>query len=342
MPGLLIRSVMVICIALMLDSCAPSERKAEDSVPLVWPPAPAAARIAFIGSFSRPEDLGITRGLFRRISDFLTGESDAKLVRPMAVVRSSGFLFVADPGAKGVHRFHPAGGRYDLVRGANDSPLPSPVGLALGANGDVYVTDSVLAGVFVIKSGTASAVPVALRQPLRQPTGIAYDAVAGRLFVVDTGAHRVFVFNPDGTLHSSFGERGAGNGEFNYPTLLWRTQQGRLYLNDSLNFRVQILDEDGHFMGKFGRVGDGSGDLARHKGIATDRSGHVYVVDALFHAIQIFDESGGFLLSVGSMGQNRGEFWLPTGIFISDDDTIYVADSYNQRVQMFRYVGGPL
>jgi DNA-binding beta-propeller fold protein YncE len=259
----------------------------------------------------------------------------------MAVVAVGEVIYVADPGVKGVHRFDQAAGRYDLLRGEGDMPLGSPVSLARGANGNVYGADSALGKVFVIRPGAKSVSPLALHAELRQPTGIAADPATGRLFVVDTAAHRVLAFRPDGSVESSFGGRGAGDGEFNYPTLAWRDDSGRLYVTDALNFRIQFFDAQGKFLGKFGRVGDGTGDAARQKGVATDRFGHVYIVDSLFHAFQVFDPSGRFLLSVGEPGSGRGEFWLPTGIFISENDTIYVADSYNRRVQVFRYIGGP-
>ena len=336
------RVVAGFAIALALGACAPAPLPEDEGALPVWPPGPDAPRIAFVRTFSRPEHLGIGKGFLQRLADVLFGASEARLVRPMAIAAVGEVLYVADPGAKGVHRFDQAGGRYELLHAEGDKPLASPVGLARGGNGDVYVTDSALARVFVIRPGAKFASPVALRAELKQPTGIAADPASGRLFVVDTAAHRVLAFNPDGALDSSFGRRGAGDGEFNYPTLVWRDPKSRrLYVTDSLNFRVQIFDEHGRFLGKFGRAGDGTGDSARQKGVATDRFGHVYIVDSLFHAFQIFDQSGRFLLSVGEPGSGRGEFSLPTGIFISENDTIYVADSYNRRVQVFRYVGGP-
>lgn len=334
-------AIVTASIALALTACAKPVTEAKDGPALVWPPEPDAPRVAFVKSFSRPEDLGMSRGFFQRLAEVLFGGIESHLVRPMAVVAVGGVLYVADPGAKGVHRFDLAGGSYQLIGATGGGPLPSPVGLAQGFQGEVYVTDSILAGVFVIRPGAKVAAPVPLHAKLRQPTGIAVDRAAGRLYVVDTADHLVHVFKRDGTLDSSFGQRGTGDGEFNYPTFIWRTPQGKLYVSDSLNFRVQIFDEHGRFLGQFGAPGDGSGDFARHKGIATDHYGHVYVVDALFHAVQIFDDAGRFLLSVGARGRDRGEFWLPGGIFIGEDDTIYVADSYNRRVQVFRYIGGP-
>lgn len=328
-------------IVLALGACEPVRVVREEGPLPAWPAPPADARIAFLKAFSRPEHLGIEKGPLQRLADLLFGASEVRLVRPMAVVTAGNVLYVADPGAKGVHRFEQAEGRYALLRAEGDKPLASPVGLARGGDGEVYVADSALRRVFVIRPGAKFASPLALQADLRQPTGIAADPANGRLFVVDTAAHRVLVFNRDGTLASSFGRRGAGDGEFSYPTFAWRDSGGKLYVTDSLNFRVQIFDAEGAFAGKFGRVGDGTGDSARQKGIASDRYGHLYIVDSLFHAFQIFDSSGRFLLAVGEPGAGRGEFWLPTGIFISEDDTIYVADSYNRRIQVFRYIGGP-
>ena len=335
------RWTVILGFVAALAACAVEPVKAPESSPLVWPEeVEQPARIAFVKAFANPEEFGIRKGLLQRLGDFLFGETRARLVRPMAVVAVKGVVYVADPGAKGVHRFDPVAQRYDLIGAENDLPLPSPVGLAVGAEGEVYVSDSVLARVLVIRPGATAAVPLALAK-LGQPTGMAFDAASGRLYVVDTTAHRVDVFERDGTLHSTLGARGNGDGEFNYPTQVWRDTLGRLYVTDSLNYRVQVFDEQGHFLRKFGQAGDGSGDFMRPKGVATDSHAHVYIVDALMNAMLVFDRQSRLLLALGNLGQDRGEFWLPAGIFISAGDEIYVADSYNGRIQVFRYIGGP-
>jgi DNA-binding beta-propeller fold protein YncE len=333
--------VLAACILGALAACAPALVRHEEQALLVWPDEiEEPARIQFEREFSTPADIGIERGFFQRIADVLFGASEARLIRPMGVLTVKGVIYVTDPGAKGVHRFDPAGARYDLITGERGTALPSPVGLATGNEGEVYVTDSQLAQVLVIRPGAAVAVPVALPR-MGQPTGIAFDPPTGRLIVVDTAAHCFNVFNPDGTLHARFGRRGGEDGEFNYPTLLSRDAHGRLYVTDSLNFRVQVFDADGHFIKKFGQPGDGAGDNMRQKGVATDSYGHIYIVDGLFSALQIFDPDGQLLLSLGTLGNDRGEFWMPVGIFIDGQDRIYIADTYNRRVQILRYIGGP-
>jgi DNA-binding beta-propeller fold protein YncE len=335
------RLAAALAFLVALGACAPAPPKPENQAPLTWPEElDVPPRIAFVKEFSRPDEFGIEKGFLQRLGEFFFGASEARLIRPMAVVAVKGVVYVADPGAKGVHRFDPVAERYDLIGAEGDVPLPSPVGLAVGSEGEVYVTDSVQPAVMVIRPGAKAAVPVAVAK-LGQPTGVAFDAATGRLFVTDTTAHKVNVYHRDGTLQSSLGQRGDGEGEFNYPTQLWRDARGRLYVTDSLNFRIQVFDEQGRFLRKFGQAGDGTGDFMRQKGVATDSYGHVYIVDALMSALQIYDGTGRLLLSLGTLGREHGEFWLPTGIFITEGDEIYVADSYNGRVQVFRYIGGP-
>jgi len=328
-------------VALVTGCTTAPVKLAEPSATQVWPAPPETTRIAYVQSIERPDDLGFSKSLWRRLFEFVFGETEERLIRPMAVVATDdGLLYVADPGAHGVHRFDLARREYDILRSDDDEGLPSPVGLARGRGDDIYLADSALAELFVLNARARIVRPFPLGEKPKQPTGLAFDPTAGELFVVDTAAHEVKVYGTDGKLKRRFGKRGDGNGEFNFPTLIWREASGRLFVTDSLNFRVQMFDSRGKFLGRFGELGDVTGTLARPKGVATDSFGHVYVIDSLFHAMQIFDTGGRLLLNVGQQGHEPGDFWLPSGIFVGSKDTIYVADSYNRRVQIFRYVGG--
>jgi len=307
----------------------------------VWPDPPDARRIAFVGEFSSAADLGIRAGFWGRLTSILAGARNEGLVRPMAVAATDAgdVIFVADPDARCVHRYDLRRGRYDCLTLSRHDALASPVGLAVTGEGRLFVTDSLLRGVYTVARDGKWLEPLPLGGELSQPTGIAWDEASGRLYVADTGAQVIRSYSPDGSLQREIGERGHLPGQVNFPTYLWTDAADELVVTDSLNFRVQRFDATGAFVTSFGRNGDQVGDFARPKGVAVDSYGHVYVVDALLQAIQIFDRDGNLLLALGEQGQAPGQFWLPNGIFITDDNTIFVADSYNRRVQVFRYVG---
>lgn len=333
-----------ICSLSLIVSCAPAIQgpttRAETGE-LVWPTAPSKQRLAFVMSFSGAEDLGVRKRFLQRLRVIVSGRRQERLVRPMAVVESTdNRLYVADPGVRGVHLFDVDKGRYRLIQGENGEPLPSPVGLAAGLGGEVYVTDSRLAALYIIERGDTEATRVPLEALLSQPTGVALDRPSGRIYLVDTGSHEIKIFARDGALLRRIGGRGTGPGQFNYPTMVWMSDAGELLVSDSLNFRTQVFDTEGNFLRQFGTAGDRAGYQPQSKGIASDSHGHVYIVDSVLHAVQIFDPSGMFLYRLGLQGEAAGEFWLPSGIFIDERDTIYVADSYNGRIQVFKYTGG--
>lgn len=325
-----------------LIACAPLYKSVDLNTTsgLVWPNKPGKSQIAYVTSFYHPDHFGIEKGFFTWLGELFTGEEERKMVRPMAITQTSDkVLFVADPGVKGVHRYDLTKKRYSLIRLVDEKLLPSPVGLTVDKNDNVYVVDSELARLFKIIKGEDKAIEVFLDEPLIQPTAVAIDVDTDSLYITDTAAHQIKRFSLDGKFKSVIGKRGTAQGEFNFPTSVWQDNSGQLFVTDSLNFRIQIFNRDGKFVRYFGKQGDASGYMSRPKGVATDSEGHIYVVDALFHVFQLFDQKGNFLLHVGGQGQSPSEFWLPSGIFISDSDTIYIADSHNQRVQVFRYIG---
>jgi DNA-binding beta-propeller fold protein YncE len=210
----------------------------------------------------------------------------------------------------------------------------SLVGIAF-AGGRLLVTDSASGRLLCLDTRGRTQWTLGPKDGFERPTGIA--TTRDRAYVVDTMKHRVVMVSLTGGIIGSFGTRGDGPGEFNFPTNIARGADGRLYVTDMMNFRVQILDATGQYLSAFGRLGDGSGDFDKPKGVAVDSGGHIYVVEGINDVVQIFDDGGKLLLAFGESGTGAGQFWLPTGIAI-DNDVVYVADSANRRVEMFEYL----
>lgn len=332
-----IRATIFICALFALFGCTASPV----TFPLVdgdkvWPAPPADARIRFVTAFSRPEDLGIKESAWDRFVKFSVGSEDKSMVRPMAVAATPDgqVIYVADPDRRCIHRFDLTRRRYDCL---GDS-LISPVGLAMSAEGQLYVADSALDTVFVLEPSSDVLQALRLSPAPVQPTGLAAGPT-GDLFVTCTGDHVIRRYDRTGEMVATYGGRGDSLGSLNYPTYLWLNHPRELLVTDTMNFRIQRFDIDDAVMGAFGEAGDGTGSLARPKGVAMDSHGHVYVIDGQHNALQIFDRDGQLLLALGERGIEAGQFWLPSGIFVTSENLILVADSYNRRVQIFRYIG---
>ena len=327
-------TVLSLLVGAYAATAPPAERTPAIAVPLVWPKAPEPARIRYLRSVAGPTDWGIHRSLLRRLGDALSGRDEEIFQRPSAVAERDGVLYVADPDAQAVWILDAPQGRTVRVTQAGNQTLVSPVALALGPNGAVFVADTALKAVLLLDRDGALIRSFAT-QGLERPAGLAWEASTQQLYVLDSLRHRIMVFDAHGALLRNFGESGKGDGQFNHPTHLALDAGGELMVTDALNFRVQWIGTDGSFRGKFGKAGNGAGDFAAPKGIAVDGDAHYYVVDALFDAVQIFDRQGRLLLAFGEHGSGPGQFSLPRGIFISPEDKVYVADAYNHRVQVF-------
>lgn len=310
--------------------------------PPQWPPEPAAARLRWSEEIAgaRVTEAGkLGRFLRALIGLDKAGEiSKDRLIRPTGIFVSSGTVYVADPGRRAVLRYTEATGKGEWWPRSSSPKLHAPVSVALTRDGRLLVVDSILRKVLILdSSGKAAGELEGDPQGPGQPAAVAVSDE--RIYVSDVKNHRIAVYGLDGGFHHSFGRRGVGTGEFNFPTYLWFDRASRrLWVSDSGNFRVQWFDADGAYQGRLGENGNRPGYLARPRGIALDSDGQAYVSDAAFDAVQIFDQKSRLLLFVGRAGGGAGEFNMPGGLFIDERDRLYAADTQNGRVQVFQYL----
>jgi len=305
----------------------------------VWPAPPAAPRIRYVKSIGGPADIGARPSVWRRAANWLTGDRGERndLQKPLGVsVDDEGNLCLTDTGDGRVCYGDLSRKTWRWWDTLGKTRLVSPVAMVHRA-GIFYAADSELGRVFAFDE--KGRVKFAITAPLKRPVGLAL--LTNALVVADAQLHTVFAFDWQGRLLFQFGKRGAGPGEFNFPTHITADQQGHLLVTDALNSRVEVFSADGHYISEIGSAGDTSGHFGRPKGVAVDAEGHVYVADAVFDNLQIFDLSGQLLLTLGTSGSAPGEFGLPAGVATGPGDLIYVADSYNHRVQVLQYLEQP-
>lgn len=329
-----------VALGVLALACAtpqPSGPRWNLDQPCVWPASPEPARVEAMQIVTGPEDLITERGLWRRLSAIVGGESTARLVNPSAVAMDPTVgLVVGDTGLPGIHIFDWVRNEYVLAQGDDEHPIDSPVGVAITPGGIIFVTSSTRAAITMLSFQGEVVGEITDPGRLQRPAGIVYDSDRNELVVVDVLSHCVRRYTPEGEHAASFGSQGAGPGEFNFPTHIARLSDGRLAVTDSLNFRVQVLTADGDPLATIGQLGDAPGSLARPKGIAADSADNLWVVDAQFENVQVFNTDGELLLHFGGSGHGPGQFWLPSGLAFDADDMLCVADTYNHRVQLFQ------
>jgi len=306
--------------------------------PHVWPPPPDQPRIKLLGTIAGSADLKADQTRYEAFKAALRGRRPTiKFSGPHGVaVEGPNLLAVADGAGRVVHIINLDDRTHRLIAGFADQQFAIPLGVAW-MNERLFVTDAQrhevieldAQGEYHNRFGS---------DVLVRPVGITYVPERKQLYVVDGGSHAVKVFAPSGELVSTFGQRGAAPGEFNFPTHI-SCRGNRFVVSDTGNFRVQLLDVDGTCLKTIGQKGDGAGDFSLPKGVGFDHEGHVYVVDAQFENVQLFDDTGQLLMAFGEEGDGAGEFWLPAGIALDAQDRIWVADSGNRRLQVFAYMG---
>lgn len=312
----------------------------------VWPEKPEIPRYRYVGTLIG--DANVVResepGFFTKALEWLAGVDGAdregiELQRPHSGVvdEKLGRIYVTDASRQGIFVFdEPRGTVKVWDRAAGSLQFLSPVGIALDQNGELLVVDSDLAAVFRINQNGE---PIGSfgEGIFKRPTGIARDAKSNKIYVSDTHAHNIKVFNDSGKLLEVIGERGEEIGQFNFPTFI-TFANNNLYVTDTLNSRIQVLSADGRYQFVFGRRGLYVGDLPRPKGVAIDGDNNIYVVESYYDHLLVYSSDGQLLLPIGGTGSEIGQFYLPSGVWTDSRDRVYVADMFNGRVVIFEYL----
>lgn len=309
---------------------------------LVWPAPPEVPRFRFGGrllgeaNYPTPTDGGTGRRFLRWIAGIDDDSARPRtLLRPQSgLVDARGRVLVTDVGRQAVFVFDGTAGLQVWERADGKAQFVSPLGIVAGAGGQFLVADAELARVVRLdgEGNPLGSIGVGV---LKRPTGLARDASTGRLYVADTAAHDIKVFDDAGKLVATFGGPGTEPGRFNGPTHL-AFADGRLVVSDTLNARVQLIAPDGQPIAEVAKRGLYLGNVVRPKGVTVDGHGHIYVVEGYYDYLLVFDAGGRLLLPIGGTGHTAGKFFLPGGVWSDASQRIYVADVFNGRIEIFQ------
>ena len=221
-----------------------------------------------------------------------------------------------------------------------------PVGIAVDAQGSLYVADSGKSVVYVL-DGDGRLLESIGRFGWRSgefdgPTGIAIDAQF-RLYIADSGNNRIQKLSLINRILSTVA--GEEHNETEPSLSLYGPQSvasdasGYVYIADTWNHRILKIDPLGRLQMEIGGLGWAGQQFRSPQGVAVDSRGNIYVSDTGNHRVHKLDFGGSQLAVWGGEGTGKGQFQNPAGQAVDKFGNVYVADRGNHRVQIFNSEG---
>ena len=284
------------------------------------------------------------------------------------VFDAAGNLFFVDAVNTAVRKVTPDGIIMTVWRNTSSATVKFPAYVATDSSGALYVSDesshvvwrratdgtvSVVAGIGV--SGFGGDGVLASDSTLFAPAGIAVDS-SGRLFIAETGAHRVRVVGTDGIIQTLAGTGSPGfsgdggpatGAALNTPEGVAVDTAGNVFVADTMNNRVRQISPNGiittvagsgpmlGFGTAFSNGDNGSAAAAQLNNpgaLAVGLNGDVYVADENW--VRRF-HPGGTITEVAGTGAcdpaNDGgpataaSLCQPGGIAVSSDGFLYIS-----------------
>jgi len=171
----------------------------------------------------------------------------------------------------------------------------------------------------------------------------------GLIYVADSSANRIKVFNADGTLAVEFGEQGAGDDKLNIPLAIDVDEvTGEIYIADRniimnsdgtgsvIGARVKVFDSNGTALVQKAFGVYDVGDLISPSDI-TLYSGKLFITDSYLNVIQVYDVSTGTL--VETLRDPGDSIRMPSSVDISPNGKLYVTSTNTDTVQVIGLEG---
>lgn len=256
---------------------------------------------------------------------------------------------------------------------ALDVGLGSPQGVAIDAEGNLFVAASGLHRVLRLDAGNGTWTTVAgngalgfsgdggpaTSASLELPTGVVVDG-AGNLFIADSGNNRIRRVNRAGTIttvagNGSFGFSGDGgpatSASLRWPQGLALDGAGALFIADSRSHRIRRVDSAGTITtvagnGTAGFGGDGGAatgaSLSGPLHVAVDAAGNVFIADVNNRRIRRVDSTG-MIATVAGNGAfgftgdggpaTSASLTTPRGVAVDTAGNLFVSDPGNKRIR---------
>ena len=227
---------------------------------------------------------------------------------------------------------------FDEINGLSLVPyMLRPSGLCLDDHDRLYIVDQGVPRVTAVDLKTRAVKHFGFEGAgqLFMPIAVAAD-LSGNIFVTDSGAGKVNIYNSDGGFTGALG----GEGFFKRPTgIAFEKKSGRLFIIDTGTHVVHAFDSAGKRLFGFGKRGEGDGEFNYPTHIAAGQDGKIYVTDALNFRVQVFDSAGKFLGKFGRQGDTYADLEKPKGVSSDTFGNVYIVDALQDMIKIFNSEG---
>ena len=177
--------------------------------------------------------------------------------------------------------------------------------------------------------------PIRVVRSLKRPRSTTLNS-KGQVLVAEQRGNCISVLTPEGDKIHTFGTKGSGEGQLNYPLGIAVDRDDNIYVSDCYNHRIQKFTSEGKFVAAVGNKGNNHLQLNCPSGIHfNQRNNKLYVCDQCNHRIKVLSTDLTFVRCFGSQGSGNGQFHNPVYAAFDDVNNLYVTDYYNHRVQVF-------
>ncbi|MFA5140503.1 MAG: LamG-like jellyroll fold domain-containing protein [Elusimicrobiota bacterium] len=195
------------------------------------------------------------------------------------------------------------------------------------------------------------------QKSLHHPQAVASSA--GKIYVADTNADKILVFDAQGLPVASFGNTKQVEPYFDKPKAVDVDSAGNMFIADTRHHRVVELSPTGALLLEIGDIrtnkaqnksfhpGKGNGQFRQPSGVAVGQDGKIYVSDTGNRRIQVFSPDGSFQRAFDLPETDQeldpddedNDETAPFGIDVDASGNIYVADAKGRRALVFDPAG---
>ncbi|MBI4977331.1 MAG: hypothetical protein HZC28_07615 [Spirochaetes bacterium] len=290
---------------------------------------------------------------------------------------NNGNLVVVDATLYRVSVFNSAG--LELVHfgsyGTGNGQFTDPWGVAVDAQGNIYVSDDIGNNTRIIKftgTGTYVSHRDMMAATHTTPRGMCYGEAPtgiGYVYLVEQNSDDCFALQTNDLATYDFWDQASLNnpvdvvydhfsdslyvtceGDDSFRRLSWTAFTNNAAVNDTAAQGAaydagSITIKDGTCLFITPQAGAANTIRRYTPGAVLDTlgdmavgpAGNIHVIDTVLDKVVVYNSNGNFLFSFGSTGTADGQFTAPTGIAVDTDGNIYVIDDVGASVEIQKF-----